>query len=43
MAPEGAATLSALRKLRNSGFVQATDEVVLFNTATGLKYLHLFP
>jgi threonine synthase len=43
MAPEGAATLSALRKLRNSGFVQASDEVVLFNTATGLKYLHLFP
>ena len=43
MAPEGAATLSALRKLRNSGFVQAADEVVLFNTATGLKYLHLFP
>jgi threonine synthase len=43
MAPEGAATLSALRRLRNSGFVQATDEVVLFNTATGLKYLHLFP
>jgi len=43
MAPEGAATLSALRKLRNSGFVQTGDEVVLFNTATGLKYLHLFP
>jgi threonine synthase len=43
MAPEGAATLSALRKLRTSGFVQASDEVVLFNTATALKYLHLFP
>lgn len=43
MAPEGAATLSALRKLRNSGFVGDADEVVLFNTATGLKYLHLFP
>jgi threonine synthase len=43
MAPEGAATLSALRKLRNSGFVKPRDEVVLFNTATGLKYLHLFP
>ena len=43
MAPEGAATLSALKKLRNSGFVRASDEVVLFNTATGLKYLHLFP
>ena len=43
MAPEGAATLSALRKLRSSGFVKPGDEVVLFNTATGLKYLHLFP
>jgi threonine synthase len=43
MAPEGAATLSAVRKLRTSGFVQAGDEVVLFNTATALKYLHLFP
>jgi threonine synthase len=43
MAPEGAATVSALRKLRHSGFIQTSDEVVLFNTATGLKYLHLFP
>jgi len=43
MAPEGAATLSALRKLCTSGFVRAGDEVVLFNTATCLKYLHLFP
>jgi threonine synthase len=43
MAPEGAATVSALRKLRDARFVQASDEVVLFNTATGLKYLHLFP
>ena len=43
MAPEGAATLSALRKLRRSGIVHPEDEVVLFNTGTGLKYLHLFP
>jgi len=43
MAPEGAATVSALRKLRQTGFVQSSDEVILFNTATGLKYLHLFP
>jgi threonine synthase len=43
MAPEGAATVSAIRKLRQTGFVQSSDEVVLFNTATGLKYLHLFP
>ena len=43
MAPEGAATVGALKKLCRSGFVQTNDEVVLFNTATVLKYLHLFP
>jgi threonine synthase len=42
VAPEGAATISALRKLMASGFVKSEDEVVLFNTASGLKYLHLF-
>jgi threonine synthase len=41
-APEGAATLSALRKLRRSGTIQTQDEVVLFNTGSGLKYLDLF-
>jgi threonine synthase len=42
VAPEGAATLSALKKLCASGFVSLEDEVVLFNTGSGLKYLHLF-
>jgi threonine synthase len=38
-APEGAASLSAYRKLRSSGFLSEADKVVLFNTGTGLKYL----
>jgi threonine synthase len=42
VAPEGAATFAALKKLLASGFVTPDEEVVLFNTASGLKYLHLF-
>ncbi|HEX3352940.1 MAG TPA: threonine synthase [Terriglobales bacterium] len=38
-APEGAASLAAYRKLRDSGFFSAEDHVVLFNTGSGLKYL----
>ena len=41
-APEGAATFAALKKLLALGFVTPEQEVVLFNTASGLKYLHLF-
>ena len=37
--PEGAACLVAYRKLVASGFLAATDRVVLFNTGSGLKYL----
>ncbi len=36
--PEGAATLSAARMLRMSGWIGEDDEVVLLNTGTGLKY-----
>ena len=36
--PEAAATLVALCHLRSKSDVSATDTVVLFNTATGLKY-----
>lgn len=38
-APEGAASLAAYRKLRQRGFFEADDSVVLFNTGSGLKYL----
>ena len=36
--PEGGATYAALRKLVDSGGVDADERVVLFNTGTGLKY-----
>jgi threonine synthase len=36
--PEGGAAWAALRRLRDNGFVQPADKVVVFNTGTGLKY-----
>jgi threonine synthase len=36
--PEGGAAWAALARLRESGFVRASDKVVVFNTGTGLKY-----
>jgi len=36
--PEGGAAWSALAKLRESGFIDSTHKVVVFNTGTGLKY-----
>ncbi len=38
VAPEGAATVVAARKLRESGWIRAEETVVLFNTGTGYKY-----
>jgi threonine synthase len=38
-APEGAAALAAYWKLRANNFFSDKDQVVLFNTGTGLKYL----
>jgi threonine synthase len=38
-APEGGATLAALRKLQADGLVKPDDAVVLFNTGGALKYL----
>lgn len=37
-APEGGATLAALRKLVERGWVGGEEHVLLFNTGTGLKY-----
>jgi threonine synthase len=37
-APEGAATVSAVRKLAASGWIKSEETVVLFNTGTGYKY-----
>jgi threonine synthase len=36
--PEGAAAVSAVRTLRQRGWICATDEVVLLNTGSGLLY-----
>jgi threonine synthase len=38
-APEGGATLSALRRLQADGLIKGDDTVVLFNTGGALKYL----
>lgn len=38
-APEGAATLAALKKLVEQGWVHPDERIVLFNTGSGLKYL----
>ncbi|WP_420127636.1 threonine synthase [Longimicrobium sp.] len=38
-APEGAATAVAAARLRQSGVIRPDDEVVLFNTGSGLKYV----
>ena len=37
--PEGAATLAALIKLLANGFIQPEESVVLFITASGVKYI----
>jgi threonine synthase len=36
--PEGAACVTAVRRLRESGWLSEHDEVVVLNTGTGLKY-----
>jgi len=36
--PEGAATLAAAKRLRQEGWLQRNDRVVLLNTGSGLKY-----
>jgi threonine synthase len=37
--PEAAACVVALRRLREQDWIKPDDEVVIFNTASGLKYL----
>jgi threonine synthase len=38
-APEGAATLAALKHLFDQGWIQPEERIVLFNTGSGLKYV----
>ena len=37
--PEGAATIVALKKLISKRFINQGESVVVFNTASGVKYL----
>jgi threonine synthase len=41
--PEGAACVTAVRQLRDSGWLSASDEVVVLNTGTGLIYPDTVP
>jgi threonine synthase len=41
-APEGGAAMAAYCDLLESGFLTESDEVVLFNTGSGYKYLDTF-
>ncbi|MEA5444994.1 threonine synthase [Gammaproteobacteria bacterium AB-CW1] len=41
--PEGAACLAAQVRLVEEGWIGADERVVLFNTGSPLKYLHLWP
>ena len=41
VAPEGAATLAALRELIQQKWVQPNEKIILLNTGSGLKYLDL--
>jgi threonine synthase len=43
MSPEGAATVSAVRRLRQSGWIGASDEVVVLNTGAGTLYPDTVP
>ena len=42
IAPEGAACVSALEKLLQSGFLKPDEKIVLYNTGSGLKYLEAY-
>lgn len=42
-APEGGATAAAVPMLMQRGLISADDEVVLFNTGSGLKYVGMTP
>jgi threonine synthase len=43
LSPEGAATVTAVRQLRSTGWLSPSDEVVLLNTGAGLIYPETVP
>ena len=42
VAPEGAACVAAAERLIAEGFLKADDQIVLYNTGSGLKYLEAY-
>jgi threonine synthase len=40
--PEGGATVAAVARLRDDGWIADDETIVLFNTGSGLKYHHLW-
>ena len=42
IAPEGAACFAALRSLIDSGMIKLEEQVVVFNTGSGIKYLECY-
>ena len=42
IAPEGAACFAALRSLCATGKIASADQIVIFNTGSGIKYLECY-
>ena len=42
VAPEGAACFAALRSLCAAGEITVDDQIVIFNTGSGIKYLECY-
>jgi len=42
VAPEGAACIAAAEKLLQNGFLKPDDQIVIYNTGSGLKYLEAY-
>jgi threonine synthase len=42
VAPEGSACIPALERLLQSGFLRPEEQVVIYNTGSGLKYLEAY-
>ena len=43
MCPEGGACFAALKHLRESGWLEGDEEVVVLNTGAGIKYPETVP
>jgi threonine synthase len=41
-APEGGACVAAARRLLNTGFLRPEEQILIYNTGSGLKYLEAY-